>query len=43
MTIKIDADEYLLTWNDASSTVNEKVMHETGCTVKVKRVPVFKF
>lgn len=29
MAKKIDADEYLLTWGDVSSTVHEKVMHKT--------------
>ena len=27
---KINVDRYLLTWNDVSSTLNEKVMHKTG-------------
>ena len=29
MAKNIDADEYLLTWNDVSSTVHEKVMRKT--------------
>lgn len=40
---KIDAEEYLLAWHDASSTVYEKIMHKTYfARVNVKRAPILR-